>query len=760
MYKLLGLLLIGLFFTIPVLGQPTDAEDWIDSLIQNKNKHYIYNQPHYQFKQYEKFSISAIELDSVYTAQNHLDPSSTGMGARIIGFLENKLTDAVGQPRHETGNTQQWLVALKETFSDEYRQKKPQRANSTVRAIRQEGLANMITTEKIDALLNEGLKQVNLFDNNINLLYRRFVSPISSVNTHPFYSYSLKDDVCLDGVDCKVIHFAPKNRFDLCFYGDLYVSTDGNYLLRKAVLNVPMDINLNFVAGLTIIQDYAEVAANKWGVIHEIMNIELSLFKRYYGIQGYNERFFSDYRITDKSPITFGFNDEVLYNADAKDHPDSLWQQHRPSPLNESEQQIGSSISDLGSGNKLYDVLFYLGESIVNNSLATGKPSKFDIGPVFSMISYNEAEGVKLRLGGRTTSALNKNWYFSAYGAYGLKDHRWMYSGQVDYFFKDKNYQGREFPFNNISFLYQYDVKMPGQNLLYTDPNNIFLSPSQTKANKFTYLREGKLWIEKQYPSGFYWKVWGTNWNEAAAATLRFQDAQQRDIGSYNQTEAGLELQWSFNERYHQSRTTHLMLRRDGPVFTLSHAIGLKGVFGSQYKYHHTEFGIQKRFWLYGFGHLTAIARGGKLWGEASFPLLILPNANKSYTIQAETYSLMNVLEFINDSYLSLDMQYNMDGLLFNRIGCLRSLKLREVFTFKSLWGNLSDRNNPAYNPELFLFPKDSYIMKSNIPYMEVSVGIENIIRFLRVDYVRRLSYLDHPNIQKDGFRFTFQLSF
>ena len=43
---------------------------------------------------------------------------------------------------------------------------------------------------------------------------------------------------------------------------------------------------------------------------------------------------------------------------------------------------------------------------------------------------------------------------------------------------------------------------------------------------------------------------------------------------------------------------------------------------------------------------------------------------------------------------------------------------------------------------------------------MESSVGIENILKFLRIDYVWRLTYLEHPNIQKGGVRMTMVLSF
>lgn len=82
------------------------------------------------------------------------------------------------------------------------------------------------------------------------------------------------------------------------------------------------------------------------------------------------------------------------------------------------------------------------------------------------------------------------------------------------------------------------------------------------------------------------------------------------------------------------------------------------------------------------------------------------------------------------------------------------------MFCFRGLWGNLTDKNNPAKNGEgLFLFPQGTYAL-GKTPYMEASVGIENIFNAVRVDYVCRLNYLNHPGIQKNGIRATVALSF
>ena len=187
-----------------------------------------------------------------------------------------------------------------------------------------------------------------------------------------------------------------------------------------------------------------------------------------------------------------------------------------------------------------------------------------------------------------------------------------------------------------------------------------------------------------------------------------------------------------------------------------------KGVLGGDYTYHYTEAGFQKRFWFSAFGYTDVILKAGKVWNKVPFPLLIIPNANLSYTIQPESYSLMNAMEFMNDEYASCDVTYYMNGNLINRIPLIKKLKWREVFTFRGLWGHLTDKNNPlvASNKEgLYMFPEGTFMM-GKTPYMEAGVGIENIFKFLRIDYVWRLNYRSNPDIQKSGIRMTMKLSF
>jgi hypothetical protein len=168
---------------------------------------------------------------------------------------------------------------------------------------------------------------------------------------------------------------------------------------------------------------------------------------------------------------------------------------------------------------------------------------------------------------------------------------------------------------------------------------------------------------------------------------------------------------------------------------------------------------VDNELWIAPYGKLNSNIQVEKIWGQVPYPLLLSSNVNSSIALQTGSFYLLKPLEFMNDQQLSWNITYKMGGWLFNRIPLIRELKLREIFEFRGFTGSLSSRNNPIENNNLMYFPSGSYSMGKQ-PYMEYSVGIGNIFRFFRVDYVRRLNYLHHPDTDKDGFRVNLTLSF
>ena len=125
----------------------------------------------------------------------------------------------------------------------------------------------------------------------------------------------------------------------------------------------------------------------------------------------------------------------------------------------------------------------------------------------------------------------------------------------------------------------------------------------------------------------------------------------------------------------------------------------------------------------------------------------------------------MNFLEFVSDQYVSLNIDHCFNGFFFNKVPLFKKLKLREVVACKLLYGSVTSKNDPKNNPSLYRFPTQedgtpiTYTLESE-PYIEASAGISNIANFLRIDVVKRFSYLNHENVSSIGLRMKIKLDF
>ena len=407
-------------------------------------------------------------------------------------------------------------------------------------------------------------------------------------------------------------------------------------------------------------------------------------------------------------------------------------------------------------------------KALVENYVETGDNthnSKVDIGPINTMVTRNFVDGWRTRASALTTAKLNPNWFVSGYYARGWGSHKNYYQGELTYSFNKKKYLPWEFPKRTLTFVSTYDVASPSDKFLDTDKDNVFTAFKWSKVDKMMFYNRQQLSFEYEEDWGFKTTI-SLKAEELQACGNMFytplskMDYQGERPNDYlRTTEARLEFRYCPGATFINTKQRRIPVNREAPEFSIGHTIGFKGVLGGNYDFNYSEFRFFKRNWLKSWGRLDVYFKGGIQWNKVPFPLLIMPAANQSYFIQKETFNLINNMEFMNDRYLSLDLGWNLNGKIFNRIPIIKKLKWREFVSVKCLWGGLSDKNNPtlaanAGDPTLMAFPEGCYVMDSKRPYWEVSVGIHNIFKLIRIEYVRRLNYLNLPTANKQGIRF------
>lgn len=731
------------------------AVELIKKVIEHKDENRIESKDEYQVEMYEKLSLSLDDFSPDLEKNNF---------TRKFNFIKNYLDTS------EFNGKPILTLSVRESIVEKYYRKRPRSEKQITIAKRQQGVDKTLDEGGISANLNEIFQGINIFDNNIKILLNRFVSPLSSTLATAYYKYYIMDTVDVAGDKCVDLAFVPVNSESYGFTGRLYVMLDGSYALKKFTLNTPANINLNFVDKLRIDQQFKQMPDSTWVLDTENTYINFYIIEGTQQFYAHHLRNYDKYKfeVAQRDSI-FGLLGAVHIAENATMQTDTFWVQNRHIPLREKESALDDLLAQMRKV-PIFNVIIKTAEILISGYIPTGKDrqsSKFDFGPMNTTFSSNELEGFRMRVGGMTTANLNPYWFASGYVAFGVKDRKWKYNVKLTHSFNKKEYHEGETPRNNLSLIQEYDVYTPGQDFLFTSKDNMFVAiKAGTPVTHMQYIRKTMLQYEKEWLNGLSILGWVRNENNEAAGSLSYDlindDNSVTHIKDFTSTEIGAQLRFAPGERAYNGRAgreSPFNLSQDAPIFKVSHQVGIKGFLGGDYTYNHTEVSAEKRIWLSSFGHIDAKVKAGKVWDKVPFPMLIFPNTNQSLTIQPEAFNMMNAMEFITDQYVSWYLTYYLKGWILNRIPFVKWLKLREVVSFSGVYGGLTDKNNPEKTTGLFRFPDGSMVM-GNTPYMEFSVGLENILKILRVDYYRRVTYLDNPDIKKGGFRIALRFSF
>lgn len=717
--------------------------------------------PLYSYSKYDRMEFGLHDFS--------VGDTTIGKKAGKFAFLKEYVdtTDASGIPRLP--------LSIKEKYSDVVYRRSPHSEKLIVRGIRQNGVDEIADLQNVQTMVEDVFREIDLYDDNVNLLQNRFVSPLSAI-APDFYKFYLTDTVSLGDMRCIVLSFAPRNPATFGFLGRIYVEKgDTSMFVRRVDMGVSPTINLNFIDHIRIIQEYDKAPDGTRQKKLDDFNAVISVIKGTQPLYARRTTRYSGHTFKPAAEMTSyldrlgdTFDDEQAYERDSV-----YW------------TRVTDQKGDTPTGNKrivqmmarLRQVpLYRYGERflklMVVGYVPTGNPSKFDFGPLNTTLSGNSVEGLRLRAGGITTANLSRHFFARGYVAYGTRDQRWKYRGEVEYSFNRKRYHSREFPIHSIRLEHQYDIDQLGQNYMFTNPDNMFLALKRGSNHLITYLRHTTATYQLELANNFSTTVTASSRRMEPGPWVPLMTTDGQTLSHYTQNRASITLRYAPGEKFYQTKSARIPINLDPWVFVLTHTYGPDNRLGNLFGINRTEISIQKRFWFSAFGFADVIVKGAREWGRTAYTNLLSPNANLSYTIQPESFALTDPMEFLGDTGLQWDLTYWANGALFNYIPLLKKLKLREVIAFRGWWSRLSDKNNPMVelsdissgksidNP-LLLWP--DYVLATPMhsrPYMEMSAGIDNLLKCLRVDYVWRLNYRDTPGVSRSGLRVSLHVTF
>lgn len=765
-------------------GNP--AVELIKNVIARKDSFQIRTSDYYTADTYHRMSF----------ALDNFTPNFNKGIWKSVQFIE-KYIDTTGVYPSIT-------LSIRENLGHEYYQRKPHREKQVIERKRFFGLESLLSTQSLENNLQAVFTDVDINDDNMKLLFNRFVSPLSSTLAVSYYQYYIMDTIQMDGDSVIDLAFVPVNSESYSFTGHLYIMNDSTYKLKKYAINIPPHINLNFVSHFSVEHEYKRLENGLWAPDRTstyckfyMTNRKRTLYARQTKIYtGFDfEQTIDKEVFTNKIPVDTVKRDSTSISEDFR-----YWDEHRPEPLSKYEGSVVDLINE-AKQNPKFNSLIMLADALSTEYVQTVPSSrygdsKFDFGPIYNTVSWNKLEGVRLRIGGQTTANLHKQLFFNGYVAFGTSDLKPKYNATLMWSFNKKRYHMYEKLRDYIALSAQYDVEEPGQQVGVVDRDNILMSiPIGIPTDKnMQYVFRTRLHYYKEFRNHLSFRAqFNYEYNEAASA-MRYERLSWTDSVNYITTQAfnkyhqnayhsyelGLELRYTPGSVMSMNRMgveTPFTLEQDAPVISINHWIGYlddRGMCfdkngnsigqGQGFFYNHTQLTAEKRFWFSSFGHLDARLQTGYIWQKVPFTKLYSPQTSTSIFLGKNAFNQMQPMEFMFDAYVALYTTYFFKGWILNRIPGINRLKLRGVVSFSAIYGGLTKKNNPYFSGSegLYALPNSLDRMRfdendpttviagatsspiGKLPYMELTAGLENIFKFVRIDYVRRLTYNDY----------------
>jgi hypothetical protein len=695
----------------------------------------------YKYDKYEKVEFDLNTIDSAL------------MKRKIFKGMEFIFQDL--DTSRITGKT--YLpIFLNETFSEVYGDNVLSAEKEKILGNKNSGFDN---NQAIIGFVADLYQEYDIYDNYLKFFDKSFTSPLSRTGVDT-YNYALRDSAFIENKWCYNIVYYPRRKNELTFKGDFWVN-DSTYAIKNINLEVTKSANINWVKEIYIEQEFNVVNDSVFLLKRDYMLSDFSFQKKEKsrGVYGKRTTVFDNYEFDKEKPKDFYKKDKNPFDPNAIVQNDSFWKENRLEGLNKDEVGIYKLLDTLKTVPKFKS--YYNLVSILGSGYVEIDKWDLDLGSVYDIYGFNQAEGNRIRLGARTYFGENDLWRLEAYGAYGFRDKKVKHGFSGKFLLDRKNRlilsggNRRDIEQLGVSLTATNDVlgrSIASSTVLTVGANNrltnINLSAANLEIEPVTNLRIGVggtfrtlssalpddfslEYVDDSSPTGISSEIRQFDFN-----TLLIYTPGKRTIGY------GVERR-TINDNY--------------STLLLKYTQGVEGIWNSDFDYSKLQFSYSQPWQVGGFGRLFSTFEVGRTFGVVPLGLLNVIPGNQTIFSNYGTFTNLDFYEFVSDTYASLHLQHNFNGRLFSRIPILRKLNLREVVGLRGVWGELSDANKALSAPAALNTPLQA---PNDKIYYEYSVGVGNIFKVLRIDFNFRGNYLDSPDARPFGITGTFGFSF
>lgn len=686
-----------------------------------------------QLQSYQYESYSRIELDATHLSKTLLKKKFIGKALVLSDSLKI------------SGNDQLPVLPLflSETSSDYFYQHHPEAKREDIKKTKTNGIGFEDGT-LVAQLSGSTFQQYNFYKSFVSAAGKDFISPIAD-GWKGFYDYELEDrNAVIDGKTCYQISFKPKRPQDLAFTGTIWVAQE-NYALYRIKAVVEPSADLNFIHQIAIQQ---QMESNKpgrpWLPAKTRIVVEVDQLSK--NSSGLLAKFYTVNKnvVTQKTYPAGFFKQGFTILADAQKADDQYWDKSRPDSLTKAEKSVFGLIDTVKNIPTVKNYLT-IADILINGYYRAGKVS---FGPFLQAYSFNSVEGNRFRLGFKTNPAFDKRWILGAFAAYGTKDKAIKYGANIDYILDRKHWTEA-----GINFTHDLNqVALMSENYLF-QRNNLFSAFTRYgRIDKRKVFKQDllNLYIKRDLFKGFTEKINLSNGALDPLFAFRFSEPNGDMRHQLVVSEVQFESKWDPGAQPVASETFNrpVNLKTDItlPVFTFRYTLGMRNVFGGDLSYHKFSLNIAQTLKMGRFGRGKYSFSAGYI--PSNVPYLLLENhlGNETFIYNPTAFNLMRFFEFASDKYASVNYTQHFQGFLLSSIPLIRDLKWRLVGTANILYGGMSAANQH----DIEEFNKVSLRALGRDPYIEAGYGVENVFKFIRVDFIHRLTYRDSQTYLKD----------
>jgi Family of unknown function (DUF5686)/CarboxypepD_reg-like domain len=635
---------------------------------------------------------------------------------------------------------------LTEAISDYYYQKKPLKRREIIKAANTNGVKN----ESIIKFLGGTDQNINVYNNFIPVFDKQFVSPASD-NGDLYYNYRVIDTQQINNNRYYHLVFTPRRKGTNTFEGDCWIHA-GTFAVQKMNLRLGKEANINFVETLSLIQEYKLLNDSTWFLAKDKFVVDVSpIGKNSPGFIGkktttYRNILVNDTTVT-RELAKNKLLEEIITEPGASTKDKAFWLDARHEDLSKTEAGIIKMIDTLTNA----PVFKRLAERI--NFLATGYMNigNIQIGPWYNWITANSWEGFRLRFDLGSNKKFDTHWYYHWYLAYGFGDKKLKGKGELFYF--PSKHPRRYFYgsyTNDLDFGQNYYGEVTSDNIfaLAIRKNNIPVKFIKVNEKRFEFFNEHRFGLSEQ--------VAMTHKNYTPLQNIPLKDSFPAAPGRspLSSFEVSLRLRFAYLEKFLETTFFRTSLGSPYPIGEFNITRGVSGILKSNYNYTKISGSISDYIRIPPFGNISFQVYGGKTFGVLPYVLLDIAPGNELHYYNKYAFNMMNKYEFIHDKYAGINFEHNIGNGIFR---LFPKLRLRQLWTLKTLWGSLSPENR-ALN-----FKKgNTFQTLDGNTYMELGTGVDNILHVFRIDFVWRVlpKTLPDGNTSKFGIFGSFRLTF